>query len=72
MPATVCPIYPKARSPFLRMMFQSFQAKTSPKAGCFQIFKDLSALFAEYICIISRLFSASSANLHFDENKKAV
>lgn len=37
----------------------------------FQTVKDLSALFAEYICIISRLFSASSANLTFLKIKRS-
>ena len=53
------------------MMFQSFKAKTTPRpVASFQIFKELSALIAEYICIISRLFSASSANLNFDKIKR--
>ena len=58
---------------FYAWCFSLFRPKQLRRpVASFQIFKELSALIAEYICIISRLFSASSANLNFDKNKKAA
>ena len=56
---------------FYAWCFSLFRPKHLRRpVASFQIFKELSALFAEYICIISRLFSASSANLNFVKIKR--
>ena len=52
------------------MLFQ-YRNNYEGRLLTFQTVKELSALFAEYICIISRLFSASSANLTFLKIKRS-